>query len=73
MPTELINANPTVISASAIPSRTHKTSADPFQELLASYTAPDEWDASSDDDDKYESFDPQEIYGTNFHRDYHLC
>jgi len=61
---ELINANPTVLSASAIPSRNRKSSPDPFQDLLTTHTAPSDWDSSSaDDDDSPERFDSQEIYG----------
>jgi hypothetical protein len=41
---ELINANPTVLSASAIPPRAIKSSPDPFQELLSSHTAPEDSD-----------------------------
>src|SRR5271155_4705007 len=43
---ELINANPTVLSASAIPSRVTKSSPDPFQDLLTTHPAPEEWDAT---------------------------
>ena len=61
---ELINANPTVLSASAIPSRNRKTSPDPFQDLLTTHSDPSDWDSSStDDDDSPEHFDAQEIYG----------
>jgi hypothetical protein len=61
---ELINANPTVLSASAIPSRNRKSSSDPFQDLLTTHTAASDWDSSStDDDDSPERFDSQEIYG----------
>jgi len=69
---ELINANPRVVVASDIPSRTSKTSLDPFQELLVVNTAPDDWDVLADDDDQAERFDAQEIYGhytTMFHAD----
>lgn len=60
---ELINANPTVLSASAIPSRASKSSPDPFQELVVSQVAPEDLD-DIDQDDKPENFDAQEIYGT---------
>jgi hypothetical protein len=61
---ELINANPTVLSASAIPSRNRKSSPDAFQDLLTTHTAPSDWDSSStDDDDSPERIDSQEIYG----------
>jgi len=56
---DLINANPTVLAASAIPSRALKSSPDPFQDLLTSKSAPEEWDESPES----ESFDAQEIYG----------
>lgn len=59
---ELINANPTVLAASAIPSRVSKASSDPFQELLASQTAPEEYEDTLEDDQP-EIFDAQEIYG----------
>lgn len=59
---ELINANPTVLLASAIPSRATKSPPDPFQDLLTTHTAPDDWDVS-EDDDQPERFDAQEIYG----------
>ena len=59
---ELINANPTVIAASDIPSRLSKTSPDPFQQLLALSPWPDGWDDTADDDE-VERFDAQEIYG----------
>jgi metal-sulfur cluster biosynthetic enzyme len=58
---ELINANPTVIAASAIPSRVSKSSPDPFQDLLAPAPVSEEW--IPQDDDQPESFDAQEIYG----------
>ena len=62
---ELINANPTVLSASAIPSRASKSSPDPFQDLLTTaHTAPEDWNDSLEDDDQPERFDAQEIYGT---------
>ena len=61
---ELINANPTVLSASAIPSRVKKSSPDPFQALLASHTAPEDSDIEADSDEP-ESFDAQEIYGAS--------
>jgi len=57
---ELINANPTVIAASAIPSRVSKSSPDPFQDLLAPAPVSEEW--IPQDDDQPESFDAQEIY-----------
>lgn len=60
---ELINANPTVLTADAIPSRVTKSSPDPFQELLTPASVPEEWSDSLDDNQK-ESFDAQEIYGT---------
>jgi hypothetical protein len=60
---ELINANPTVLSASAIPSRATKSSPDPFQALFTTHTAPEDLDFSLDDDDTPENFDAQEIYG----------
>jgi len=61
---ELINANPTVIAASAIPSRHSKSSPDPFQSLLMSHTAPSDEDSLSDtDDSEPDRFDAQEIYG----------
>jgi hypothetical protein len=61
---ELINANPTVLSASAIPSRNRKPSPDPFQDLLTTHSDHSDWDDSStDDDDSPERFDSQEIYG----------
>jgi hypothetical protein len=60
---ELINANPTVLSASAIPSRPIKSSPDLFQELLTSHTAPKDSDLPVDDNEP-ECFDAQEIYGT---------
>jgi len=61
---ELINANPTVLSASAIPSRATKSTPDPFQDLLTTtHTAPEEWNVP-EDDGQPEGFDPQEIYGT---------
>jgi hypothetical protein len=60
---ELINANPTVLAAEAIPSRATKSSLDPFQELLAPTSSPEDWNESLDDSEK-ESFDSQEIYGT---------
>ena len=59
---ELINANPTVLLASAIPSRASKSSPDPFQELVVSQVAPEDLD-DIDQDDKPENFDAQEIYG----------
>jgi metal-sulfur cluster biosynthetic enzyme len=59
---ELINANPTVISASDIPSRASKASLDPFQQLLTPPSSPDDWDAIPDDGE-VERFDAQEIYG----------
>jgi hypothetical protein len=59
---ELINANPTVLAASAIPSRHANSSPDPFQDLLTSHTAPEDDDFSLDDTDP-ERFDAQEIYG----------
>lgn len=62
---ELINANPTVLAASAIPSRVSKSSSDPFQDLLASQTAPEEYEDTLEDDQP-ESFDAQEIYGIQF-------
>lgn len=62
---ELINANPTVLSASAIPSRATKSSPDPFQELLSTYVAPDDSEAV-DDDAEPDRFDAQEIYGKLF-------
>ena len=65
---ELINANPTVLSASAIPSRNRKLSPDPFQDLLTTNTSPSDWDSlSTDDDDSPERFDAQEIYGPITH------
>jgi hypothetical protein len=60
---ELINANPTVLAADAIPSRATKSSPDPFQELLAPASVPEDWSDSPEDNEK-ESFDAQEIYGT---------
>jgi metal-sulfur cluster biosynthetic enzyme len=60
---ELINANPTVIAASDIPSRASKTSLDPFQQLLTPPPSPDDWDAIPDDGE-VERFDAQEIYGS---------
>jgi hypothetical protein len=60
---ELINANPTVLSASAIPSRVTKSSSDPFQDLLATHTAPDDW-TFDDNETEPERIDSQEIYGT---------
>ena len=60
---ELINANPTVLSVSAIPFRGTKASLDPFQDLLTKYTSSDDWDISDDDDGQPERFDAQEIYG----------
>jgi metal-sulfur cluster biosynthetic enzyme len=61
---ELINANPTVLSATAIPSRNRKSSPDPFQDLLTTHTAPSDWETSStDDDESPERFDSREIYG----------
>jgi hypothetical protein len=62
---ELINANPTVLSASAIPSRATKSSPDPFQELLSTHVAPSDSEAV-DDDFEPERFDAQEIYGNLF-------
>lgn len=62
---ELINANPTVLAASAIPSRATKSSSDPFQDLLTTNTSPDDWNINEDDDDEPERFDSQEIYGTS--------
>jgi hypothetical protein len=62
---ELINANPTVLSASAIPSRATKSSPDPFQELLSSHVAPDDPE-TLDDNNEPERFDAQEIYGILF-------
>ena len=60
---ELINANPTVLSASAIPSRANKSSSDPFQDLFtSSHTAPEDWNVPEDNDEP-ERFDAQEIYG----------
>jgi hypothetical protein len=61
---ELINANPTVIAASDIPSRASKTSPDPFQQLLSPTASPDDWDDASTDDGEVERFDAQEIYGS---------
>jgi hypothetical protein len=61
---ELINANPTVIAASDIPSRASKTSLDPFQQLLSRPTSPDDWDDTATDDGEVERFDAQEIYGS---------
>lgn len=60
---ELINANPTVLSASAIPSRASKSPPDPFQDLLTTaHTAPEDCNVP-EDDDQPERFDAQEIYG----------
>lgn len=59
---ELINANPTVIAASDIPSRASKTSPDPFQQLLGTHASPDDGEAVVDDD-AVDQFDAQEIYG----------
>ena len=59
---ELINANPTLIAASDIPSRPSKASLDPFQQLLTPSSSPEEWDAVPGDDE-VERFDAQEIYG----------
>lgn len=61
---ELINANPTVIAASDIPSRASKTSPDPFQQLLSPPASPDDWDDAATDDGEVERFDAQEIYGS---------
>jgi len=66
---ELINANPTVLAADAIPSRVTKKSPDPFQELLSTPAAPEEWSDVEDDNDK-ESFDAQEIYGSHLFSSY---
>jgi hypothetical protein len=60
--TKLINANPTVLSATAIPSRVNKSSPDPFQDLFTTHTAPDDLEAMLDDGGP-ERFDAQEIYG----------
>jgi hypothetical protein len=59
---ELINANPTVLAASAIPSRVSKSSSDPFQDLLTPHTVSEEYTDVFEDEEP-ESFDAQEIYG----------
>jgi hypothetical protein len=59
---ELINANPTVLAASSIPSRVSKSSSDPFQDLLNPHTVSEEYTDIFDDDEP-EGFDAQEIYG----------
>jgi metal-sulfur cluster biosynthetic enzyme len=60
---ELINANPTVLSASAIPSRVVKSSQDPFHDLLTSCTSPEGHVNDPTEDEEPERFDAQEIYG----------
>jgi hypothetical protein len=59
---ELINANPTVLAASAIPSRVSISSSDPFHDLLNPHTVSEEYTDIFDDDEP-EGFDAQEIYG----------
>jgi metal-sulfur cluster biosynthetic enzyme len=59
---DLQNANPTVIAASALPSRVARSSPDPFQDLLSPAPVSEDWIPL---DDQPESFDAQEIYGSS--------